>query len=146
MLSRFSCVQLFATPWTVVHQAPLPMGFSRQEYWSRLPCPSPSPGDLPDPGLTRPPKISTLAALSGLMLGQYLPSVPHPPHQTFWNTHSLSFSSRAGLMLFSLPSIPFYHFFPNFDETCLSVIFLRGYVLTSPRFGQVINFYDPREF
>ena len=39
MLSRFSHVQLFATPWTAAHQAPLSMGFSRQEYWSGLPCP-----------------------------------------------------------------------------------------------------------
>ena len=38
-----------ATPWTVAHQAPLSMGFSRQEYWSGLPFPS--PGDLPDPGI-----------------------------------------------------------------------------------------------
>ena len=36
------------TPWTVAHQAPLSMGFSRQESWSGLPCPS--PGDLPNPG------------------------------------------------------------------------------------------------
>ena len=36
-----------ATPWTVAHQAPLSMGFSRQEYWNGLPFPS--PGDLPDP-------------------------------------------------------------------------------------------------
>ena len=35
------------TPWTIAHQAPLPMGFSRQEYWSGL-LPFPSPGDLPD--------------------------------------------------------------------------------------------------
>ena len=42
-----SCVQLFATPWTLAHQAPLSMGFSRQEYWSGLPFPS--PGDLPNP-------------------------------------------------------------------------------------------------
>ena len=40
-------VQLFATPWTVAYQAPPSMGFSRQEYWSRLPFHS--PGDLPDP-------------------------------------------------------------------------------------------------
>ena len=39
----------FATPWTVVYQAPLSMGFSRQEYQSKLPFPS--PGDLPDPGI-----------------------------------------------------------------------------------------------
>ena len=37
MLSRFSSVQLFATLWTAAHQAPLSMGFSRQEYWSALP-------------------------------------------------------------------------------------------------------------
>ena len=41
-------VPLFATPWTIAHQTPLSMGFSRQEYWSRLPFPS--PGDLSDPG------------------------------------------------------------------------------------------------
>ena len=39
----------FATPWTVARQAPLSMGFSRQEYWSGLPFHS--PGDLPDPGI-----------------------------------------------------------------------------------------------
>jgi len=39
----------FATPWTVVYQAPLSTGFSRQEYQSELPFPS--PGDLPDPGI-----------------------------------------------------------------------------------------------
>ena len=48
MLSRFSSVQLCATPWIVAHQAPLSMGFSRQEYWSGLPCPPPR--DLPNPG------------------------------------------------------------------------------------------------
>ena len=41
MLSRFSCVRLFVTLWTVTHQAPLSMGFSRQEYWSGLPCSPP---------------------------------------------------------------------------------------------------------
>ena len=43
------CVRLFVTPWTVAHQAPLSMGFPRQEYWSGLPCPP--PGDLPNPGI-----------------------------------------------------------------------------------------------
>ena len=46
LLSR---VRLFATPWTVAHQAPQSVGFSRQEYWNRLPFPS--PGDLPNPGI-----------------------------------------------------------------------------------------------
>ena len=54
MLSR---VQLFATPWTVVRQAPLPMEFPRQEYWSGLPFPS--PGNLCDLGIE--PTSSTLA-------------------------------------------------------------------------------------
>ena len=47
MLSRFSCVPLFATPWTISLQASLSMGFSRQEYWRGSPFPS--PGDLPNP-------------------------------------------------------------------------------------------------
>ena len=46
LLSR---VRFFVTPWTVAYQASLSMGFSRQEYWSGLPFPS--PGDLPDPGI-----------------------------------------------------------------------------------------------
>ena len=43
------CPTLFDPIWTVAHQAPLSMGFSRQEYWSGLPCLP--PGDLPDPGI-----------------------------------------------------------------------------------------------
>ena len=49
MLSHFSHVRLFVTPWAVARQAPLSMGFLRQEYCSGLPFPS--PGDLPDPGI-----------------------------------------------------------------------------------------------
>ena len=49
MLSLFSRVGLFATLWTVALQAPLSMGFSRQEYWSGFPCPP--AGDLPNPGI-----------------------------------------------------------------------------------------------
>ena len=54
-------VQLFETPWTVIHQAPLSMEFSRQEYWSGLPFPT--PGDPPDPRI----KLTSLAfpALAG---------------------------------------------------------------------------------
>ena len=47
--SEVSHVWLFVTPWTVAHQVPPSMEFSRQEYWSRLPFPS--PGDLPNPGI-----------------------------------------------------------------------------------------------
>ena len=49
VLSRFSHVQPFVILWTRARQAPLSMGFSRQGYWSGLPCPP--PGDLPDPGI-----------------------------------------------------------------------------------------------
>ena len=45
----FSHVQFFVTPWTAACQAPLSMGFSRQEYWGGLPFPP--PGDVPDPGI-----------------------------------------------------------------------------------------------
>ena len=49
LLGRFSRVQVFETPWIITCQAPLIMGFSRQECWSGLPCPP--PGDLPHPGM-----------------------------------------------------------------------------------------------
>ena len=57
-VKSLSHVRLFATPWTVAYQAPPTMGFSRQEYWSGLPFPS--PGDLPDPGIQ--PRSPTLEA------------------------------------------------------------------------------------
>ena len=57
-VKSLSRVQLFVTPWTVAYQAPLSMGFSRQEYWSVLPFPS--PGDLPDPGIK--PRFPALEA------------------------------------------------------------------------------------
>ena len=48
MLSHWSCVRLFVTPWTIARQTLLCMGFSRQEYWSGLSC---TPGNLPEPGI-----------------------------------------------------------------------------------------------
>ena len=60
-LCRFSHVQFCVTPWTVTLQAPLSMGFSRQQYWSGLPCLP--PGDLSDPGI-EPTSLSS-AALAG---------------------------------------------------------------------------------
>ena len=62
-------VQLSATPWTVAHQAPLSMGFSRQDCWSGLPFPS--PGDLPDPGIE-----PTSPALAGGFLTTVPPGKP----------------------------------------------------------------------
>ena len=60
-LCMLSDVQLLETPWTVAHQTPLCTGFSRQEYWSGLPCPP--PGDLPDPGIK--PGAPMTPALAG---------------------------------------------------------------------------------
>ena len=63
-LSHFSHVQLFVTPWTIAHQAPRSMGFSRKEYWSGLP--RPPPRDLPNPvalpsfNLNQPQPLSEL--------------------------------------------------------------------------------------
>ena len=57
VVPSLSRAQLFATLWTVAFQTPLSKGFSRQEYWSGLPCPP--PGDLPDPGIE--PASLTLA-------------------------------------------------------------------------------------
>ena len=61
VLSCFSRIPLFSTIWTVAHQAPLSTGFSKQEYWSELPYPS--PGDLPNPGIK--PTSLTSPALAG---------------------------------------------------------------------------------
>ena len=63
VLSCFSCVRLFVTLWTVVRQVPLFMGFSRQEYWSGLPCPR--PGDLPNPG------IEPMSRMSSALAGEF---------------------------------------------------------------------------
>ena len=68
-----SHIQLFATPWTVAHQAPLSMGFPRQEYWSGLLFTS--PGDLPDPGIE--PKF--LAWQADFLLLMHLGSPLHFP-------------------------------------------------------------------
>ena len=69
--SLIVCIWLFATPWTVARQAPLSMGFSRQEYWSGLPFPS--PGDLPDPGIE-----PTSPALAGGFFTVWATREPEP--------------------------------------------------------------------
>ena len=63
-LCHFSCVRLFATLWTVAHQAPLSMGVSRQECWSEFP--RPPPGDLPDPGM-EPASLMSPASAGGFL-------------------------------------------------------------------------------
>ena len=77
MLSRFSQVWFFATLWTVAHQAPLSLGFSKQEYWSGLPCPP--PGDHPDLGV----KLASLlsSALAGGFFTTRATGKPWVPHK-----------------------------------------------------------------
>ena len=67
-----SHVQLFVTPWTVAHQAPLSMGYSRPEHWSGLPFPSPV--NLPDLGLE--PVSLTSPAVAGGMFTTIPPGKP----------------------------------------------------------------------
>ena len=71
VLSHFSHIQFFVTLWTIVRQAPLSMGFSRQEYWSELPFPP--PGDLPDPG------IEPTFFMSAYVAGGLSPVPPEKP-------------------------------------------------------------------
>ena len=78
MLSHFSCVQLFATPSTVAHQAPLSMGFSRREYWSGLP--RPSPGELPDPGIETHVSCLLHCQVGSLLLGVLFNLYQHAWH------------------------------------------------------------------
>ena len=93
MISR---VQLFATPWTVVRQAPLSVKLPRQEYWSGLPFAS--PGDLPDPGIKpmSPP-------LAGIFFTTELPRKPlfYEPYSiiSLWSTLLLQFGVRPILLL-----------------------------------------------
>ena len=89
MLSSFSCVWLFATPRTVAHQAALSIGFSRQEYWSGLPCLP--PGDLLGPG-TEPTSL-----MSPVLTGRFLTT------NATWEAQSYLYSMETGLW-FPLPS------------------------------------------
>ena len=70
-------VRLFATPWTVAHQAPLSVGFSRQEYWSGLPFPP--PGDLSDPG------IEFASPASPVLAGGFFTTWEVPPRKGHLN-------------------------------------------------------------
>ena len=81
MPSRFCHVQLIATLWIVAQEAPLFMGFSRQEYWSGWPCPP--PGDLPDPG------IEPTSLMSSALAGRFFTS------STTWEAHTLSCFNHA---------------------------------------------------
>ena len=90
-VKSLSHVQLFATPWTIAWQAPLSMGFSRQEYWSGLPFPS--PGDLPKPGIEPGSPALWADALSS--------EPPGKPLHFSWekNNKSPSYWERSGTQI-----------------------------------------------
>ena len=85
-----------ATPWTVAYQASLSMGFSRQEYWSGLPFPS--PGDLPDPGIE--PESPVLRA-------DALPSEPPGKHYYLTHYYPPNTIFGMGLLLYFYPTVHF---------------------------------------
>ena len=79
VVSPFSHVRLFTTPWAVLHQASLSMGLSRQEYWCGLP--SPPPGDLPDLGI-KPASLMSPALAREFFITE--PQGKRPPSRLTW--------------------------------------------------------------
>ena len=86
VLSWFSHVQLFSTPWTAAHQVSMSMESSRQEYWSELPCPP--PGDLSDPGLE--PISPASPASPALQTDSFTTEPPRSPYSPISVHNSLS--------------------------------------------------------
>ena len=80
----FSHVQLCVTQWTAAHQAPLFTGFSRQEYWSGLPCPP--PGDLPNPGI-KPASLKSPALAGRFFTTSATPGQGSKPGPLHWEHH-----------------------------------------------------------
>ena len=125
----FSRVQLFETLWTVACQAPLPMRFSQQEYWSGLPCLP--PGDLPNPGiepvslhcriltaepLGKPMNIRVHVSFCTVVLSGYVPRSGIPAYSPsfeskFCSKHTLCFVSASYL-------------FPSFSKILYTHIYL----------------------
>ena len=110
ILSHFSRVCLCMIPWTVAHQVPLSMGFSRQKYRSGLPCPP--PGDLPNLG------VKPVSLMSPTLAGVFFPtSAP-------WGHFFIQFSSvtqpcptLCDPMNHSTPGLPVHHQLPEFTQT-----------------------------
>ena len=112
MLSLLSHVRPFVTPWAVALLAPLSMGFSRQEYWSGLPCPP--PGDLPGPGM------EPVSLMSPTSAGEFF------TNSTMWEALVLN----GALSKSSSPAAPDYStgLYNLGDHTAsdLSVVEMRG--------------------
>ena len=127
MLSRFSRSQLCETLWTVAHQSPLSMGFSKQEYWSGFPCPP--PGDLLKPGIE--PMCLTSPALAGRIFTT----------STTWETQTLSETvDQMGLIdIFRTfhPDAEEYTFFSSAHETFSRIDHILGHKSKSVNFKKL---------
>ena len=117
ILSHFSGVQLFASPWTIDHQAPVFLGFSGQEYWSELPC-LPS-GDLPEPGIE--PESPVSPALAGRFINTEPPGKPLVPANCWINTwiESLSIPVPYRFLVLKIFVSHFRFYLPCFPVTLL---------------------------
>ena len=106
-----SCVWLLATVWTVARQAPLPMEFSRQEYWSGLPFPS--PGDLPEP------RIKPAFLMFTSLQEDSSPTEPSgKPFAKFqFSSVAQSCPTLCDPMKCSTPGLPVHHQLPEFTQT-----------------------------
>ena len=113
-ISRFSHVQLFLTLWTVAHQAPLSMGFSRQEYWSGLPCPL--PGDLPNPEIE--PTSLTSHALADRFFTISTTWEAHIIYYITLRVESEAVPSNQNACVFTVSEIMLYIALCNFRSVC----------------------------
>ena len=132
-----SCVRLFAFPCTVTYRAPWSMGFSRQEYWSGLPFPS--PGDLPNPGIEPGSPALQTDALPSEPLGKHVLSpLDKVPWVAWLNSLYKSFSLSSFLCLLSAlgrnQKFHIFHFvfrFINFIINSLSIKHCHLFILHS---------------
>ena len=102
-----SRVRLFATPWTVAYEAPLSMGFPRQEYWSGLPFPP--PGDLPESGLKpRSPALLAYYLLSDVGLLHCRQILYHLSHQGKCKKRCVKYHERRKYKVFLREGVYFW--------------------------------------
>ena len=134
VLRCFSRVWLFVTLWTIVHQAPLSMGFSRQEYWSGLPCPL--PGDLPYAGI-QPASLMSIQNWQVFFFFFFLTNRTTSETLLKARNHQIVYGSLKGQELFLLMLISL---IPEFVKDFLLVrssyshsqlVYLLTYILSS---------------
>ena len=129
MLGRFSSVWLFVTLWTIIHHAPLSMGFSRHKYWSGLPCPP--PGDLPDPG------IKPTCLMSPALGGFFTTNATGKAHVIPYHNISCILHSSLSPIGCKLPENSVYFWYSIPLQTCPQI---WKWVLLLSRFSRVWPF------